>query len=84
MVCRQYLQPIGFPRACGDGPLTADTLEGGVRVSPRLRGWTLVANGQTAARRGFPAPAGMDPYPLTGSLVMVGFPRACGDGPCTQ
>ena len=73
----------GFPRTRGDGP------DGGVKndhlvvVSPHTRGWTPECAHRHWAASGFPAHAGMDPWPIGRRRVRARFPRTRGDGPGT-
>ena len=71
----------GFPRACGDGPGRPGHRRRRSLFPPRLRGWTLA---EVMAEHGAgvsPALAGMDRSAAAGSGALIGFPRACGDGP---
>ena len=70
-----------LPRACGDGPLISVSSSVRSSASPRLRGWTVAAAGIGRRRKGFPAPAGMDPATTRPSGAAWRLPRACGDGP---
>ena len=69
------------PRARGDGPPTKDGLQGGVRCSPRTRGWTQLSRIAPNRRIVFPAHAGMDRSPTPTRLRRRSVPRARGDGP---
>ena len=54
---------IWLPRTRGDGP-GSSTVAGTVSAaSPHTRGWTAVRRQRRERLRGFPAHAGMDPYP---------------------
>ena len=50
-----------LPRTRGDGPRLSDGTLIPQRASPHTRGWTLAGRVGSAAHRGFPAHAGMDP-----------------------
>ena len=71
----------GLPRARGDGPVTRSAGAGGVKASPRSRGWTLSGRLLLHAYAGFPALAGMDRGGADGPDAAPGLPRARGDGP---
>ena len=70
-----------FPRPRGDGPTTAITIAPAPGVSPPTRGWTLLGAESRRRSAGFPAHAGMDPYPGPTGQAHRGFPRPRGDGP---
>ena len=72
---------LGFPRASGDGPMTAIISVVREGFPPRERGWSLA--GSDVARRVpvSPARAGMVPTADTGNPAVLRFPRASGDGP---
>ena len=72
-----------FPRACGDGPVSRPASASIARFPPRLRGWTHLVAAAVRCVRVSPALAGMDPSAFPGGGPPIGFPRACGDGPCT-
>ena len=74
-------EPVGLPRARGDGPASRSFRAVPDRASPRPRGWTVVARGLAGGAGGFPAPAGMDPAPESRPESGSGLPRARGDGP---
>ena len=71
----------GIPRTRGDGPRARGRLAGGRRDSPHPRGWTPHPRRLQPARRGFPAPAGMDPGPSARCSSASWIPRTRGDGP---
>ena len=70
-----------FPRPRGDGPEPHDWPPCASRVSPPTRGWTPSSARGRRRKAGFPAHAGMDPRPATGSRSPRRFPRPRGDGP---
>ena len=70
-----------LPRARGDGPARATAAPISSTASPRSRGWTQRRPAGAAARRGFPALAGMDPPSAPAGYACPRLPRARGDGP---
>ena len=74
-----YLQ--GIPRARGDGPGVAYSVQVRAEDSPRSRGWTLGRDLRGRARLGFPALAGMDLRQDRSIAAPCRIPRARGDGP---
>ena len=70
----------GLPRTRGDGPGGGSAFSTPRPASPHTRGWTVVLPGLSAAGAGFPAHAGMDPAPLSGSGSPARLPRTRGDG----
>ena len=50
-------------------------------ASPHTRGWTRRLDDAAAARLGFPAHAGMDPWTRWCAAARSGLPRTRGDGP---
>ena len=70
-----------FPRASGDGPLTAKAWRLKTRFPPRERGWSLDHVGPALAAPVSPARAGMVPWPRRRPSPGSRFPRASGDGP---
>ncbi len=74
----------GLPRARGDGPDGRFWALSPPLASPRSRGWTPRRRGRGRARGGFPALAGMDPWPPKSAETEAWLPRARGDGPATS
>ena len=73
-----------LPRARGDRPCESIHCSTSPRASPCPRGSTLFPSSAMGGSKGFPVPAGIDPYepePLGGSLRL---PRARGDRPFTN
>ena len=70
-----------IPRARGDGPDHGRGRDIGAKDSPRSRGWTLRARARALGIEGFPALAGMDPWPSPTGPRRSRIPRARGDGP---
>ena len=71
----------GLPRTRGDGPRLVPVVGAGDVASPHTRGWTPGRHHASAAGRGFPAHAGMDPCPYAVSRGSSRLPRTRGDGP---
>ena len=70
-----------IPRTRGDGPCWAMQAWHSPADSPHPRGWTLRRVSGGLHRRGFPAPAGMDPGTPPAADVGPWIPRTRGDGP---
>ena len=70
-----------IPRTRGDGPRRVAELWEEVMDSPHPRGWTHVLRVLGRPRRGFPAPAGMDPGRSGRPRRRRRIPRTRGDGP---
>ena len=70
-----------LPRTRGDGPHDMCAADRGAGASPHTRGWTRRRHARGAARRGFPAHAGMDPGGHRADRGRGGLPRTRGDGP---
>ena len=70
-----------LPRTRGDGPSWNVPRPNISTASPHTRGWTRPAHRPHAARRGFPAHAGMDPWPFGRPIMTARLPRTRGDGP---
>ena len=72
---------LGIPRTRGDGPARVGPLYVRVVDSPHPRGWTRTNHACRRQASGFPAPAGMDPFPSSGEAGPARIPRTRGDGP---
>ena len=70
-----------LPRTRGDGPRGPCSRRTWHAASPHTRGWTPPRADGVAARRGFPAHAGMDPLRTHRGRGRYGLPRTRGDGP---
>ena len=70
-----------LPRPRGDGPASYGLSFSTTRASPPTRGWTLRGHGGVLGLLGFPAHAGMDPWPRSGLAPRPRLPRPRGDGP---
>ena len=70
-----------LPRTRGDGPVRSKSRSGRMTASPHPRGWTPAVVAYEAVRRGFPAPAGMDPRRRRLRGRPERLPRTRGDGP---
>jgi len=77
----QGTQPVGFPRARGDAPISWRRPKPLPPVSPRARGCTLARVAVPRHVHGFPARAGMHPWSCLAPVVRDWFPRARGDAP---
>ena len=71
----------GLPRTRGDGPRPVVADRQLYAASPHTRGWTHAGGAVRPADGGFPAHAGMDPFPAGGRVPRPGLPRTRGDGP---
>ena len=71
----------GFPRMCGDGPLSIARVIRMMGFPPHVRGWTLSADVSSGGNHVSPACAGMDRMLNDATISTTGFPRMCGDGP---
>ena len=71
----------GFPRASGDGPCSISVPRLAGEFPPRERGWSLSGANLSYADLVSPARAGMVPDPASPRSILLGFPRASGDGP---
>ena len=83
---RRYLSPDHgarrFPRVCGDVPIEralAVVLE---KFSPRMRGCSSAEPSSRNANYVFPAYAGMFLSVTPAGILILSFPRVCGDVPC--
>ena len=74
-------QPLGLPRARGDGPESRTLSEQSFAAPPRSRGWTRARRARARRHRGSPALAGMDPRSGARPSSVRRLPRARGDGP---
>ena len=70
-----------IPRTRGDGPRRWNGARRIPADSPHPRGWTPRVDLDVHVRRGFPAPAGMDPGRPKGRSTGARIPRTRGDGP---
>ena len=70
-----------FPRASGDGPRKKGRVNRKKGFPPRERGWSLSGANLSYADLVSPARAGMVPDPASPRSILLGFPRASGDGP---
>ena len=73
--------PDRLPRTRGDGPPPPGMEPLLEWASPHTRGWTHPDRRAGAARHGFPAHAGMDPWWWCRPRPPPGLPRTRGDGP---
>ena len=78
---RRHPPRRGIPRTRGDGPGKARGRGWAKPDSPHPRGWTRRIADADARRRGFPAPAGMDPARRRAPGEPARIPRTRGDGP---
>jgi len=73
---------VGFPRACGDGPvILPPQLPQQHGFSPRMRGWTGLPYLDVGLVAFSPRMRGWTALPPRGRSRPARFPRACGDGP---
>ena len=70
-----------FPRASGDGPHYRNSHRRQRQFPPRERGWSQAKGHHHGTFSVSPARAGMVPELTDDERVLVGFPRASGDGP---
>ena len=70
-----------LPRTRGDGPHTEGEARSLGKASPHSRGWTRLHGACVGSIDGFPALAGMDPYPVWFIAAAQRLPRTRGDGP---
>ena len=73
-----------FPRVCGDVPCRTEAFCFERRFSPRMRGCSSPPLPPLILGRVFPAYAGMFRCTQPYFKVSDGFPRVCGDVPCTR
>ena len=71
----------GFPRVCGDVPNRQKPHTCYIRFSPRMRGCSVHLVWSLPHLWVFPAYAGMFLDNENATLVLVSFPRVCGDVP---
>ncbi len=72
-----------LPRTRGDGPGGESRAFDVDAASPHTRGWTRLTAWRGHEVRGFPAHAGMDPWPPASPRASTRLPRTRGDGPTT-
>ena len=71
----------GLPRVRGDRPAALRASYTVLKASPRARGSTLIPSRTGFAREGFPACAGIDPFPAGLTVGFEWLPRVRGDRP---
>ena len=71
----------GFPRVCGDVPSLKKTSTPTLRFSPRMRGCSSAEPSSRNANYVFPAYAGMFLSVTPAGILILSFPRVCGDVP---
>src|SRR5437773_413555 len=72
---------LGFPHACGDGPLTSPHDLNATGFSPRVWGWSGTPALTITFALVFPTRVGMVRIESSCPGSPESFPHACGDGP---